>query len=278
MGRWFAAQLLGDGKEVVISGRSEAKLLEAKRQLGVETASNREAVESADAVLFSVPIESFAEVVREVAPHTRPGQIVVDITSIKVLPVDLMHQHIKQATVLGAHSLFGPGARSLVNQNFILTPTSGPEAALAEKVRVYLESRGAKVSLMTPREHDEMMTVILGLAHFIAIASADTLLSVGKLRQLTPLGGITYKVLLTLVESVISEDPELYASLQMYLPGLAEVEKLFQSKARWWTDLVERKDRQQFIQRMTELRAELGQNASDFGKAYENMYRLVEWL
>jgi len=278
MGRWFAAQLTGDGKEVVISGRTEAKLLEAKRQLGVETASNVEAVKSADAVLFSVPIESFADVVREVGPHIRPGQIVVDITSIKVLPVDLMHRHIGQGTVLGGHSLFGPGARSLVNQNIILTPTSEPEAALAEKVRVYLENRGAKVSLMTPQEHDEMMTVILGLAHFIAIASADTLLSVGKLRQMAPIGGITYKVLLTLVESVISEDPELYASLQMNLPGLADMEKLFQRKARWWTDLVERKDRRQFIQRIGELRAELERNAPDFGRAYENMYRLVEWL
>ncbi|GAI64600.1 unnamed protein product, partial [marine sediment metagenome] len=31
---------------------------------------------------------------------------------------------------------------------------------------------------------------------------------------------ITYKVLLTLVESVLSEDPELYASLQMNLPNI----------------------------------------------------------
>ena len=48
MGRWFANFLLKDGKEVVISGRTEKKLLEAKQQLGgIEVATNVEAVKSA---------------------------------------------------------------------------------------------------------------------------------------------------------------------------------------------------------------------------------------
>ena len=60
MGRWFAEFLLKDGKEVVISGRNEAKLLEVKQQLGVEaTSDNREAVKNADVVIISVPIDGF---------------------------------------------------------------------------------------------------------------------------------------------------------------------------------------------------------------------------
>ncbi len=39
MGQWFASFLLKDGKEVVITGRNEKKLLEAKQQLGIETAT-----------------------------------------------------------------------------------------------------------------------------------------------------------------------------------------------------------------------------------------------
>ncbi len=278
MGRWFATQLLNDGKEVVITGRNPERLLEAQRQLGVAVASNVDAVKGADVVLLSVPIESFEDVVREIGPYIQPRQVVIDITSIKVLPVDIMHRYITKGTVLGAHCLFGPGARSLVNQNFILTPTSEAETALAKKVSGYLESKGAKVSLMTPEQHDEMMTVILGLAHYIAIVSADTLSSCRGLRQMAAVGGITYKVLLTLVESVISEDPGLYASLQMNLPGLAEMERLFQDKARVWADLVESKNRQEFIRRMEGLCRQLERAAPDFGKAYENMYKLVEWL
>ena len=277
MGRWFAKFLLEDGKEVVISGRNEKKLLEAKRQLDVEVASNVEAVKSADAVLLSVPVESFEEVVEQISPHMQPKQVVVDITSTKVFPVATMHKHLKTKLVLGAHPLFGPGAGSIANQNFILTPTNDEERALAQKISEYLETRGARVSLMTPQEHDEKMTIILGLSHFIAIVSADTLLSSG-LRQAEAIGGITYKVLLTLVESVISEDPELYASLQMNLPNITEIEKLFQKRAKEWADLVKNKDRQKFVQQMSALRNRLEKSNPDFGKAYENMYRIVEGL
>lgn len=123
MGRWFASFLLKDGKEVIITGRNKRKLLEAKQQLGVEVASNVEAVKSADAVLISVPIDNFEEVVKQVSPYTRPEQVIIDITSIKVFPVETMHKHIKTGLVLGTHPVFGPGARSIANQNFVLTPT-----------------------------------------------------------------------------------------------------------------------------------------------------------
>jgi prephenate dehydrogenase len=278
MGRWFADFLLQDGKEVVISGRTQSKLLEVGRELGVEVASNVEAVKKADAVLLSVPIESFEEVVREISPYIKPGQTVIDITSIKVFPVATMHKHLKTERILGAHPLFGPGARGITNQNFVLTPTNDEERALAQKIREYLEARGAKVSLMTPEEHDQKMALILGLSHFIAIVSADTLLSADKPKPPQPVGGITYKVLLTLVESVISENPELYASIQMSLPHVAEIEALFQRKVAEWAELVQSKDRGEFVRRMKVLKEELEKNNPDFGKAYQNMYRLVSEL
>ena len=277
MGQWFASFLLKDGQEVVITGRNEKKLLEAKEQLGVEVATdNIKAVESADVVLISVPIDSFEEVVKQLPPYVHPKQVIIDITSIKVSPVETMHKYIKTGLVLGAHPMFGPGAKDIRNQNFVLTPTNEPETALAQKVKQYLEERGARVTLMTPQEHDEMMAVILGLSHFIAIVSADTLLSFDKLKQMEAIGGSTYKVLVMLIESVISEDPELYASLQMNLPKLAEIEALFQKNSKAWADIVRNKDSQEFIRRMNTLKDRLEKSDPDFRSAYENMYKLLE--
>jgi prephenate dehydrogenase len=278
MGRWFANFLLKEGKEVIITGRNQRKLLDAKRQLGVKVATNVEAVKSADAILISVPIDNFEEVVEQVSPYTRPEQVIIDITSIKVFPVETMHKHIKTGLTLGTHPVFGPGARSVANHNFVLTPTNQQESALAEKVRGYLETKGAKVTLMSPQEHDETMTVILGLAHFIAIVSADTLANLDRLSQMPQIGGITYKVLLSLVESVISEDPELYASLQMSLPNLPEIQELFQKSAQTWAELVKHKDKPEFARRMRALRSKLEQDNPDFGKAYDAMYKIAEGL
>jgi prephenate dehydrogenase len=275
MGRWFTNCLLKDGKEVTITDRDDTKLQEAGQQLGVKVATNIEAVKNADLVLLSVPIDSFEEVVREICPYTRPEQIIIDITSVKVLPVETMHKHIKIGLVLGAHPMFGPGASGIRGHNFILTPTNEKETAVAQKVERYLEVKGAKTTLMTPYEHDKMMAIVLGLSHFIAIVSADTLLSFDTFRQTRFIGGITYKMLLTLVESVISEAPELYASLQMSLPNMAEIEKLFQRKVKTWLNLVRNKDRQKFIERMDSLKAKIKERDPDFGKAYENVYKLV---
>ncbi|GAI87541.1 unnamed protein product, partial [marine sediment metagenome] len=61
-------------------------------------------------------------------------------------------------------------------------------------------------------------------------------------------------------------------------PNITEIEKLFQKRAKVWADLVKNKDRQKFVQQMSALRNRLEKSNPDFGKAYENMYRIVEGL
>jgi len=269
MGRWLANFLLKEGKEVIVTGRNERKLLEAKQQLGVDIASNVEAVKRADVVLISVPIDNFEAVIEQICPYVRPKQVIIDITSIKVFPVETMNKHIKTGLILGVHPMFGPSTKNIAGQNFVLTPTNQEEQALAQKVREYLEAKGAKITLMTPQEHDEMMTVILGLSHFIGIVSADTLLSIDKLELMRAISGTTYKALLTLVESVISEDPEFYASLQISLPNITEIEELFQKSSKTWAEIVQNKDRQEFVKRMNLLKNRFQKDNPDFPKASE---------
>ncbi|MEJ2048053.1 MAG: hypothetical protein P8X92_09505 [Dehalococcoidia bacterium] len=120
--------------------------------------------------------------------------------------------------------------------------------------------------------------MVLGLAHFIAIASADTLLSSERLKQMGSIGGVTFRLLLTLTESVISEDPEFYASLQMHLPKLAEIERSFQERVKSWADLVAGKDKQQFARRMKTLKEGYQKLTPDIGSGYEDMYKLIEVL
>jgi len=275
MGRWLATFLLKDGQDVVAIGRNESKLREVKQQLGIETATSLDAVKTADVVLISVPMDSFEAVVKQLAPYLRPEQVVMDITSIKAVPVEIMHRYIKTGKVLGTHPMFGPGAQDFSHQNVVLTPTSEKETALAQKVKDYIEARGAGVALMTPQEHDEMMAVVLGLAHFIALVSADTLLSFDSLKPMEKVGGTTYKLLLTLAESVLTEDAEFYASLQMNLPKMPEIHALFQKKAQAWASLVRSKDSYRFVERMDALKDRLAKSDPDFKRAYENMYRLL---
>ncbi len=277
MGRWIAEFLLKDGKDIVLYGRDKNKLLAAGRELGVDTETNlKQAVNDAGLVIVSVPINSFSGVIEQLKPYLTPGQVVMDVTSVKVMPVRVMHEYLDNVTVLGTHPVFGPGARSARNQNFILTPTNDAERTIADKVRSNLVEKGGIVTLMSPEEHDHLMAVVLGLSHFIAIASADVLLGFEQLQKMKAIGGPTYRVLLTLAESVITEDPELYASIQMNLPGLPEMEELFKKTTETWADIVKSGNKQQFIEKMNLLKEKLPEADPDFGRSYRDMYKILD--
>ena len=276
MGRWLARALRAEaGLEVTIAGRDGAKLREAAQQLGVAYAPAAEAVKYSDAVILSLPIDSFEAICKEIAPSVSHGQYIFDVTSIKRRPVEIMHKYFGGCRVLGTHPMFGPGAATVSGHRVVLTPANAEEQALAGIIHRYLEERGARVAVMSPAEHDELMAIVLGLSHFIALVSADTLLSLGRLKDAEAVGGASYRMLLTLAEAVASEDPEFYATLQMSLPGMAEIEDVFLAKARDWASIVKGRDAQSFARRMNQIKSRFAQEDPGFADAYNDAYRLL---
>ena len=275
MGRWFARALRAEGLQVTIAGRDRGKLHEAAAELGVACAPAGEAIINADAVILSLPIDGFEPVCKDLAPLVKPGQYVFDVTSVKARPVEAMHRHFSRCRLLGTHPMFGPGAVSVKGQRFVLTPTNAEERQLAGTIQRFLEDRGARVAVMPPAEHDELMAIVLGLSHFIALVSADTLLSLGKLQDTWNVSGTSYRLLLTLAEAVCSEDPDFYASLQVNLPGAAEVENSFLAKAGEWVNIIKGRDASKFAARMKQLEYKFRQADPGFADAYKNAYRLL---
>jgi prephenate dehydrogenase len=120
-----------------------------------------------------------------------------------------------------------------------------------------------------------MMSIVLGLGHFIALASADALLDSGGLKQLESVAGTTYNVLMTLIGNVISEDPAFYSSLQMHLPSMVQVEELFAGKVEQWARIVQDGNRQKFMDRMSYLKGSFEQQGIDLSTTRENARRLL---
>ncbi|MBC7130736.1 prephenate dehydrogenase/arogenate dehydrogenase family protein, partial [Candidatus Bathyarchaeota archaeon] len=192
MGRWFAKFFQKEGMQVILSDKDSEKLRKTAEELGVEAAENIEAVKMADRILICVPIESFEELIAEIHQYIQPKQEVMDICSVKEKPVEIMHKYIKKGAILGTHPLFGPGIKSIKNQNFILTPTNSEEEKIAIDFGNWLESRGARVVRMTPREHDELMSAVIGLPYFISLVTCDTLLSHGRFEITKKVAGASY--------------------------------------------------------------------------------------
>jgi prephenate dehydrogenase len=276
MGVWFAKFCKEKGDTIVIADRNAEKLAKLKKELNVETADFACAVKDADRVLICVSISSFEEIVKKISPSIHQGQVVMDVCSIKEFPVNVMHQYLKGALVLGTHPVFGPGSNGVKHKAYVLTPTNPQEQAYAEEFKVWLEKEEAHVFIMTPKKHDELMSVVLGLPHFLGLAACETLLEQPSFGESKKLAGTTYRMLFTLAEATAQETPDLYANVQTKLAGLGKIEELFIANAEQWLDLMKKKDSGAIIDRMERLKAKLAKVDSDYDKSYEVMYKMLE--
>jgi prephenate dehydrogenase len=225
-----------------------------------------------------VPIENFESVISEIHAYIRPEQIVMDICSVKEHPLKIMHKYIKNGAVLGTHPMFGPGVKSIKNQNFVLTPTNAKEEEVAGEFGNWLKEKGAKVFVMSPREHDELMSVVLGLPYFLSLATCDTIISYGRFSDAQKVSGASYKFLLTLIEAIASEDAEFSTSLQMNLPENDKVARLLLIKAAEWLELINKRDRKAFVDKVKHLKNDLANMDPGYLKAYEAMHKMLEVL
>jgi prephenate dehydrogenase len=275
MGRWFAKFFLEEGDSVIVSSRSREKLLKIRDEFEVEVADNVNAVKNSDRILICVPIENFEEVVREIHSHVRPEQVIMDICSIKGIPVKIMHKYIKTGTTLGTHPVFGPGAKSIKGQNFILTPIGKKEKKFAENFKGWLEERQANVFIMSPRKHDELMSAVLGLPHFLGLVACDTLLNCPNFLETKKVAGPSYKILLNLVEVAVFEETEFYTSIQMNLPETEKIEGLFLEKSEEWLNIVRRKDGSSLASKMELVKKKLRKVNPNYVPSHEVTHRLL---
>jgi len=275
MGVWFARFFQEEGYSVVLADRSEKKLERLKEELAVQTAGFVEAVQKADWILICVSMNAFEAVAKTIGPHIVKGQIVMDICSVKEEPVKIMHRHIEKGLILGTHPVFGPGSSSVKNKAFILTPTTRQEEEFAKDFQIWLEAKKARVFVVTPHKHDELMSVVLGFPHFAGLVACDTLLEMKDYPQTKDVAGTTYRMLFTLAEATAMEKPELFSSLQFSLPEMEKIEKLFIEKANEWLSLIKQKDSGAIAARMNDLKSKLARASPSYEKSYETMYKML---
>ena len=276
MGVWFAKFFNDKNEEVVLADRKKEKL-EVLKDLPVDLTTNfKEAVCYADQIYLCVSINAIEEVVKTIGPVLHQGQVIMDICSIKEAPVKTMHQYVKGATVLGTHPVFGPGSHGVKGKAYILTPTNVEEEEFATEFKNWLEEQEAHVFVMSPKKHDDLMSVVLGLPHFLGIVTCETLLEQENFSETKKVAGTTYRMLFTLAESTALETPDLFARLQTSLPELGKIEDQFMAKAQEWLNLIKNKDTVAIVKRMELLKKQLLEMDHDYEESYKIMYKMLE--
>lgn len=198
IGKWFADFFTGEGHTVHVTGRSAGMTLP-------------ELAAACRVVIVAVPIAATAETIRRVGPHLPEGSLLMDLTSLKEVPVREMLMSTA-AEVVGCHPLFGPDCPSLAGENVILCPGRGER--WLKRMEGLFTKGGARVTVTTPAEHDRMMSLVQGLTHLETILMGLTLREAGvEASALDAFSTPVFRTKRAIIEKVFGARPELYAGL-----------------------------------------------------------------
>jgi prephenate dehydrogenase len=202
MGSWFRPFFERAGYQVLISGRTTPL-------------SYQQCIEQSDAVIFNVPISNTVELIYKLGYSFRPGQLMVDNTSIKTQPVTAMLEVAPEGVeVLGMHTVFGPTVAELRRQNvvFTATPRSGE---LAQEFEGIFYKYGATITHTTPEYHDRQMAFHQNLEHFTKVVLAEVLRAqFGAPEMMARYSSPNSRLSLITMGRVLKGDPGLYAEIQ----------------------------------------------------------------
>jgi chorismate mutase/prephenate dehydrogenase len=215
-------------------------------------ALDRERVATAEIVLVAVPMTEAERVTSEVAPLVAEGALLCDINSLKEGVCEAMRACPGEA--LGMHPMFGSSVSSFRRQKIIVCPVK--TGAMSQWLIAELSRMGAEIVEADPLEHDRMMAVVQVLTHFGIMAMGLALARSGyaladTLRFMSPI----YRLELSMVGRLFSQDPELYREIVMQNPCGQELRRRFVEESRELERIIGARDGAAFVARFAETRA-----------------------
>lgn len=178
------------------------------------TLASLEEVARAEIIFLLVPISSFRECCQKIATQVRPSTLIVDVCSVKMLPLQIMREIFSPLQPLMAtHPLFGPDsiAQSGGMEGHQIVLCTEAKEALAEKMVQLFQQIGLQIISLSAQEHDEQMASTQALAHFIGRAPI-------LLNQKQILSTPSFQLLQSVAHMVIQDREELFFDMHRYNP------------------------------------------------------------
>jgi prephenate dehydrogenase len=201
---------------------------------------------SSDILLFSVPLHQTEEIIRDLAPLSRPGQLMMDLTSLKVGPVREMLG--SSASVVGLHPMFGGRVSSFRGQTLVACPVRIAPADWLRLKQRFLTS-GLLVKECTPEHHDRMMSVIQVLFHMTTMLTGRVLRELGvDIAETMDYTSPSYRLEMNILGRMFAQNPALYSAITQKNPYTGELLDLLRSGLELYRSWYERGDLQSFIE------------------------------
>lgn len=173
-------------REVIGLSQKQSSLLQAVKSKAIDTATTDipKAIRNSDLVILATPVQSIIKIFHTINPHLKRGCIITDLGSAKLEITEASEKILANFNYfIGSHPLVGSEKVGIENArddlfdsaNCILTPTKQTHSSAQDKVKKMWEKLGAKVSVMTPQEHDKVLGAISHLPHLLSFALMNIL-------------------------------------------------------------------------------------------------------
>jgi chorismate mutase/prephenate dehydrogenase len=220
MGLWFARYMAMRGHHVQVHDVRATKEFPMVKDL-------TGAIRKAEVVIVAVPISEADKVMRQVI-GSQPTGLVFDIMSVKGPVVPALREGVEEGVmVCSVHPMFGPDALSMYSRNIIVCDC-GSHRAVAE-FKNLVDGMGAKVTEMMVEDHDQLISLVLGLSHAVNISFFSTLKESGvDFNTLEAISSTTFKRQVAISRKVSLESPHLYYEIQHENPHTARCLEMFE--------------------------------------------------
>ncbi|MFT7538009.1 MAG: prephenate dehydrogenase, partial [Lysobacterales bacterium] len=131
----------------------------------------------------ATPVESIIKLLTSLNPYIRRGTIITDVGSAKTEIVEYAEKTLNQPNFfVGSHPLVGSEKKGVDNSSAdlftdskcIITPTDKTHRGATEKIKKLWTGIGAKVSVLSPAEHDSILSYTSHLPHLLAFGLMKT--------------------------------------------------------------------------------------------------------
>jgi prephenate dehydrogenase len=215
---------------IVGHGRFGRALAELAADAGVETvafdpfaevpegrkvASVAELSARSDLVIVAVPVAAMTGALEALAPVLRPEQLVIDVCSVKVHPIDEMKRVLgERIPWVGTHPLFGPVSLAHAERPLRVVVCPNPiHPSGAARARALYERIGCWTLEQDAHAHDKAMAETHVLAFFVAKGMLDA-----GVDPRVPNAPPSFQAMARTIEAVRGDAGHLFAAIQSENP------------------------------------------------------------
>jgi len=175
----LAMRRLKLANEIIGLGRRIENLKQAKKLKIIDAWSlkPKEAVRNAELIILATPMGAMPELVKSIAQDFKPGAILTDVGSTKLKMIEKILPLLdEKVDFVPAHPIAGrektgakyADAELFKNRWTIITPTQRSSKKGVLRIKRLWLALGAKVEVMSPKDHDEILAYISHLPHIVA--------------------------------------------------------------------------------------------------------------